>query len=40
MTIPIKQLFEIEEDDGWKHEIRNETQQFAEAQWSVVMSDM
>jgi len=37
MTIPIKQLFEIEEDDGWKHEIRNETQQFAEAQWSVVI---
>ena len=37
MTIPIKQLFEIEEDDGWKHDIRNETQQFAEAQWSVVI---
>ena len=37
MTIPILQLFKIEEDDGWKHDIRNETQQFSEAQWSVVI---
>jgi len=37
MAIPIQQLFKIEEDDGWKHDIRNETQQFSEAQWSVVI---
>ena len=37
MSKSIERMFNIEEDDSWKHDIRNETLQFSEEQWSVVL---
>ena len=35
--IDIEKLFDIDEEDSWKHETRNETAQFSDGMWRVVI---